>query len=151
MANPQRRSVVERLTEKSKEMVNAGMEQALQYGKDVATGKKLMEGLSQNDGAFQGWLAHGSTELANMLLHGHPAPVYARSLSPADTEGQSSAEPQQETAQEVAAPSRQNETGVHGPQKDPASQHQFRSSVGQLCQECEATRDAPEMQRQMSH
>lgn len=31
---------------------------------------------------FFDWLAHGSTELANMVLHGHAAPVYSRSGSP---------------------------------------------------------------------
>ena len=63
-------------------------ESAKQYGKDVITGKKLWEGIKQNDGAVDGWVAHGATELANMLLHGHPAPVYARTLGPADQQAE---------------------------------------------------------------
>ncbi|GAB5407266.1 MAG: hypothetical protein Aurels2KO_54970 [Aureliella sp.] len=31
---------------------------------------------------IHGALEHGNTELANMLLHGHPAPVYANAMSP---------------------------------------------------------------------
>ena len=38
------------------------------------------------DDSFVSWFAHGATELANMVLHGHPAPVYSRSTSPAHVE-----------------------------------------------------------------
>ncbi len=34
------------------------------------------------DDTFFQWLSHGSTELANMLLHGHPAPVYSHYKAP---------------------------------------------------------------------
>ena len=61
-----------------------GLENSKEYGKEVITGKKLWEGLKENDGVIDGMLAHGATELANMLLHGHPAPVYARSLAPSE-------------------------------------------------------------------
>jgi len=51
----------------------------MQYGKEVVTGQKLMEGLKQNDGAVDGWLSHGANELATVILTGNPAPVYTRS------------------------------------------------------------------------
>ncbi|MEZ6098154.1 MAG: hypothetical protein R3E01_04210 [Pirellulaceae bacterium] len=70
----------------------------MQYAKEVATGQKLIQGLSQKDGALDGWLSHGANELATVLLTGHPAPVYTRSLSPADQDQSTDlgAEPPQE-------------------------------------------------------
>lgn len=150
MVDPNRQSVAERLTSAAKGAISNGLQQAMQYGKEVATGKKLMEGLSQNDGAFQGWMAHGSTELANMLLHGHPAPVYARSLSPADNEGQPSAEPVQDNEPPAIAPTKQNDVGVHGPKKEASSLEHFQSSVGKICQSTEPSHQSPEVQRQVS-
>lgn len=43
-------------------------------------------GLSKNDGRFQGWLAHGSTEIANVLVRGEAAPMYDHGLSPQHVE-----------------------------------------------------------------
>lgn len=40
--------------------------------------------LVRGDDSIRQWGAHGATELANMLLHGHPAPVYAGNQSPPD-------------------------------------------------------------------
>jgi len=81
-------SLGQRLASSVKEAMAQGLDNAKQYGKEVVTGQKLWEGISQNDGALDGWIAHGSTELANMLLHGHPAPVYARTLSPAEQQSE---------------------------------------------------------------
>ena len=91
-----------------------GVENTKQYGKEVVTGQKLWEGLKQNDGALDGWIAHGATELANMMLHGHPAPVYARTLSPAHQqsevehtahgEAQTDVQPEQQAAVDVGLP-----------------------------------------------
>ena len=50
--------------------------------KDVITLKTAKENFFKNDGSLQQWLAHGATEAANMVLHGHPAPVYAGNVSP---------------------------------------------------------------------
>ena len=39
---------------------------------------------SPYEGTVGQWMAHGATELANMALHGHAAPVYSHSLAPSD-------------------------------------------------------------------
>ena len=52
--------------------------------KDIVTLKTAKENFFKNDGSLQQWMAHGSTEVANMVLHGHPAPVYAGNVSPPD-------------------------------------------------------------------
>lgn len=39
-----------------------------------------------NDPSLQQWFGHGVNEVANMVLHGQPAPIYARSASPKDQE-----------------------------------------------------------------
>ena len=52
--------------------------------KDVVTLKTFRENFFKNDGSVSQWVAHGSTEAANMLLHGHPAPVYAGNVAPPD-------------------------------------------------------------------
>lgn len=52
--------------------------------KDVATLKTLRENFFKNDGSITQWFAHGATEAANMILHGHAAPVYAGNVSPPD-------------------------------------------------------------------
>ena len=62
--------------------------QVMQYGKDVVTGKKLIEGLKQNDGVIDGLISHGANELGTVLLTGQPAPVYTRSMSPQDQDQQ---------------------------------------------------------------
>lgn len=58
-----------------------------------------------NDPSLQQWFGHGVNEVANMVLHGQPAPIYARSASPKD--------------QEIVAPHVQQEEEVtvtsHGP------------------------------------
>lgn len=33
---------------------------------------------------LEGWLKHGGTELANVMVHGHPAPMYGHHASPPD-------------------------------------------------------------------
>ena len=55
--------------------------------KDVVTLKTAQENFFKNDGSLQQWFAHGATEAANMVLHGHPAPVYAGNVSPPDIMG----------------------------------------------------------------
>ena len=40
-------------------------------------------GLSNHQGAVN-IFAHGATELANILVHGHPAPMYAHNAAPPD-------------------------------------------------------------------
>lgn len=52
--------------------------------KDVATLKTFRENFFKNDGSISQWFAHGATEAANMVLHGHAAPVYAGNVSPPD-------------------------------------------------------------------
>ena len=52
--------------------------------KDVVTLKTAQENFFQNDGSLTQFFAHGATEAANMVLHGHPAPVYAGYVSPPD-------------------------------------------------------------------
>ncbi len=62
-------------------------DRAKEYVKDVVTFQKAKENFFKNDGVLSHWFAHGATELANMTLHGHPAPVYAGSVSPPDQVG----------------------------------------------------------------
>ena len=52
--------------------------------KDVATLKTFRENFLKNDGSITQWFAHGATESANMLIHGHAAPMYAGNVSPPD-------------------------------------------------------------------
>jgi len=40
----------------------------------------------ENDGTLTSYLAHGATELANFIVHGHAAPMYGRSVSPPDSQ-----------------------------------------------------------------
>lgn len=47
----------------------------------VFTKEKFMQGANE----FHAILEQGSSELANMLLHGHPAPIYNHSMSPAES------------------------------------------------------------------
>ena len=58
------------------------------------------------DDTFFQWMAHGSTEVANMLLHGHAAPVYSHYRAP----DQSDPEPlAMNSAQDAKAPETQTE------------------------------------------
>ncbi len=52
--------------------------------KDVATLKTFKENFFKNDGSISQWFAHGATEAANMVIHGHAAPMYAGNVSPPD-------------------------------------------------------------------
>lgn len=52
--------------------------------KDVVTLKTFSENFFKDDGTIQHWFSHGTTEAANMVLHGQPAPVYAGHASPPD-------------------------------------------------------------------
>lgn len=56
-----------------------------------------------NDPNLQQWFGHGANEMANMLLHSHPAPIYARAASPSEQ-----SEPQVYQPEEV-------EMTAHGP------------------------------------
>ncbi|MCA9194635.1 MAG: hypothetical protein KDB03_22845 [Planctomycetales bacterium] len=127
MQNENRRPLAEQLDQTLKDRAKEGVRQIVDYGKDVIQGKKLVEGLGQQDGALQGWLAHGSTELVNMMLAGHPAPVYARSFSPADTEGQTPDVPQHSIADGLP----DNQVSVHGEHILDDSKA-FRSSLADL-------------------
>lgn len=71
-----------------------------QYVKDVFTGKAFSQNFFNDGRQFDEWFAHGANEAANYLLHGQPAQVYNRSLSPM----------QQSTVMEVDQP----EVGIHG-------------------------------------
>ncbi len=63
--------------------------------KDVVTLKTFRENFFKNDGSIDQWIAHGSTEAANMVLHGQAAPVYAGNVSPPDSMSNEVAEPMQ--------------------------------------------------------
>lgn len=63
----------------------------------------------RNDGTLTQWLAHGATELANFIVHGHPAPMYARSVSPPDVQN-----PDTPTAEQPQEPKPQDT-----PEKNP--------------------------------
>ncbi len=52
--------------------------------KDVVTLKTFTENFFKNDGSITQWFAHGATEAANMVIHGHAAPMYAGNVSPPD-------------------------------------------------------------------
>ena len=58
-----------------------------EQAKDIATLKTAKENFFKDDGNLMNLFQHGSLELANMLLHGHPAPVYGGYASPADQFG----------------------------------------------------------------
>ncbi|MCA9211921.1 MAG: hypothetical protein KDB27_02555 [Planctomycetales bacterium] len=53
-----------------------------QYMKDVVTGKKLMQGLNDGGKFFDGWIAHGASELYNVMWKGEVAPMYSHSRAP---------------------------------------------------------------------
>ena len=83
--------------------------------RDIATLQTAKENFFKNDGTLQQWFAHGATEAANMLLHGHPAPVYAGNASPPNLivsnsmEQEAGEAPQVETA---AAPSPEQQVSI---------------------------------------
>jgi hypothetical protein len=47
-----------------------------------------LRNLNHSRGAHDltGWLGHGATELANVNIHGHAAPMYAHNISPQQQE-----------------------------------------------------------------
>ncbi len=74
-----------------------------------AFSKAILAGLSvPYEGTFGKWLQHGATELANMALHGHAAPVYSHSMSPSETPQpeQSMVQAEQVVAPETKEPSK---------------------------------------------
>lgn len=52
--------------------------------KDVLTLQTFKDNFFKYDASLEQWFAHGATEAANMVLHGHAAPVYAGNVSPPD-------------------------------------------------------------------
>lgn len=132
-----RQSPLERLTAGLKSMAKSGME----YGKEVVTGKKLVEGLKQNDGAVDGWLSHGANELATVLLTGNPAPVYTRSLAPTDQDQPPAAAPEPGSPEPLATPitshaqakdATHHEITVNRDAGEDMQQTLFQSSLGSL-------------------
>lgn len=81
-----------------------------------------------NDPSLQQWFGHGVNEVANMVLHGQPAPIYARTASPKD---QAIAPPQLQQEEEVTVTS-------HGP-AEPAQSVSVEASAPQQ----EASVEAP--------
>ena len=53
-----------------------------QYGKEVVTGEQFKDNFFKDTGVFDQWVAHGFTEVANVWLHGHAAPMYTSMQSP---------------------------------------------------------------------
>lgn len=51
-------------------------------GKIVEIAKAINNSKGMHD--VVGWTAHGATEAANLLVHGHAAPMYAHGTSPPD-------------------------------------------------------------------
>jgi hypothetical protein len=49
---------------------------------------EALRSLNQSKGAqdLTGYIAHGATEAANLLVHGHAAPMYAHGTSPPELE-----------------------------------------------------------------
>ena len=56
-----------------------------QYAKDVVTLQVAKENFFKDDGNLWQVTEHGATELANVVLHGHVAPLYAGYSSPDQT------------------------------------------------------------------
>ena len=70
--------------ESCKENEKSAVKQAIDKTMDFPPVKMATKALKAvGDETFFNWLAHGSTELANMVLHGHAAPVYSHGFSPA--------------------------------------------------------------------
>ena len=87
---------------------------------------------------FFNWLGHGATELANMVLHGHAAPVYSRAGTP-----DVSVYGPPETDQQVAAIS-SKETSIAPGSADIVSKYTPKQQVPQLDeQSVKPTHDAP--------
>lgn len=53
MQNENRRPLAEQLDQTLKDRAKEGVRQIVDYGKDVIQGKKLVEGLGQQDGALK--------------------------------------------------------------------------------------------------
>lgn len=68
--------------DKAAEVIGNAAAATGQYIKDVVTLKKFGENFLKGGEAFDNWFAHGANEAANMVLHGQPAPIYSRSVSP---------------------------------------------------------------------
>lgn len=88
------------------------------------------------DDTFFNWLGHGSTELANMVLHGHAAPVYSHASSPlAQTNDlANSVQPIQAVAHEPAknqevAPGTAKVIGKYMPDRNEAEKSQEQTMV----------------------
>jgi hypothetical protein len=156
-APSERHSPLTRLKAALGQVANATM----QYGKDVATGKKLMEGLKQHDGAIDGLISHGANELATVLLTGNPAPVYARSLSPQDqdtsheiepmAEGEVAAQPAGEiVTHEQAKAATHHEVTVNQNAGEDMQQTLFQSSLGQLVNRIRSLSPSQEPQREIT-
>ena len=145
MKNETRTPILQRL----KESAQRGIDNTVQYAADVATGKKLWEGITTNDGAVDGWIAHGANELTTVFLTGNAAPVYSRSLSPMDTSSpdiapeQADQAPAQDQAasvqpineirthQQAKAANNQSVTVTDSPAEE-MNETMFQSSLGKL-------------------
>jgi hypothetical protein len=54
--------------------------------KIVGKAIQILKDINNSKGAqdLSGWIAHGATELANVNMHGHAAPMYTQAGSPPD-------------------------------------------------------------------
>jgi len=57
---------------------------------------------------LKNWMAHGATELANVLVHGHPAPMYASTASPPEQQNAAPTQPSAPQPNGVVAPGNPN-------------------------------------------
>ena len=64
----------------------AGFQQAgsdlKQYAMDVISGQQFKNNFFKDSGAFDKWLAHGASEIANVVVKGEAAPIYTHMASP---------------------------------------------------------------------
>ena len=100
-----------------------------------------------NDGTLTSHFAHGANEMANALVKGELAPLYARSLSPA-----SAHQPHQAMVDEAQLPSvPQQEPAVtsHGPDMD-AHDQKMEAGFQQITDRLNSMTPAPEKQKEMT-
>ena len=99
-----------------------------QYSQSVVSGQQFKDNFFKDTGTFDQWFAHGAAEVANVIIHGHAAPMYTHvaspdtSIAPAQSIDVSAASPPDiSPAGQVAAPTITPAANPETPQVQPPS------------------------------
>jgi hypothetical protein len=73
----------------------------------LQAGVKAVEALravanSKGGQDLSGFMAHGATELANVMIHGHPAPMYAHNAAPPEQQTEADKHNEMSAARDAA-------------------------------------------------